>query len=110
MLIRGIDMDMNMAIVRSPDLVRDVSVSQKRPEVAQDFLSVVEKARDAQAQARVLRTQRVEMDIIHTDTYSGSGSNYARGGEGSDFKGKERNASHYAFSATPSNSKIDIIV
>jgi len=67
-------------INRSPDLAKDASAIQKKPEIQQEFLAAAQKAADAHNQARVSRTTEAEMENIRTDV--DGGGNGAAGGEG----------------------------
>ena len=83
MSIKGIDAQ--IMITRLPDNVRDMSASQKRTEVAQEYLAAQGKVRDAHDQSRVTRTQETEMERIRTDvdkeSSGGSGGSEEEGGK-----------------------------
>ena len=80
MSIRGIDTQ--IMITRSPDVSKDTSVIQQRPETNQLILAEQQKLQAAQDQSRVKEVEEAEMEEIRTDEDgSGSGGNEGRKGE-----------------------------
>jgi len=108
MSIRGIDTQ--IMINRSPDMAKDASAIQKRPELQQEFLAAAQKAADAQAQSKVSRTTEAEMERIRTDV-DGGGNGAAGGeGDGSESKDNEKGEPDKDMLVPPGNNVIDIKV
>ena len=106
MSIKGIDTQ--IMINRSPDVARDASNMQKRPEVQQEFLAAQQKAADAHSQSKVSRTTESEMENIRTDV---DGRSSGGGGEGSGSEKERRNDENQEnMLVPPGNSVIDIKV
>jgi len=78
MSIKGIDTQIMMT--RLTDNIREASVLQKRPEVAQAVLAARGKTNDAQEQTRVAKMSETEMEMIRTDVDEDGSGGY--GGEG----------------------------
>jgi len=77
MSIKGIDTQIMMT--RLTDNIREASVLQKRPEVAQAVLAAKGKTNDAEEQTRVVKMSETEMEKIRTDVDEDGGGGY--GGE-----------------------------
>ena len=80
MSIRGIDTQ--IMITRTPDVSRDASIVQQRPETNQAILAESQKVVVAQDQTRVKETEETEMDNVRTEE-DGSGGNEYDGSGGS---------------------------
>ena len=78
MSIKGIDTQ--IMITRTPDVSRDASIVQQRPEVNQQILAESQKILVAQEQKRVKETEEAEMEGIRPDEDGGGGSEYEGGG------------------------------
>ena len=78
MSIKGIDTQ--IMIARTADFAKDASATQKKPEIAQEYLAVREKINDAQDQTRVAKTLESEMPELRTDEEGGSGAGYGDDG------------------------------
>ena len=106
MSIRGIDSQ--IMITRSPDVARDASAIQKRPEVTQDYQAIATKVSDAHDQKRVKETSESEMERLHADKDGSGNGKYS--GEGGDGSGKDNNNddTEPGLLVAPGNNKIDI--
>ena len=78
MSIRGIDTQ--IMITRTPDVSRDASIVQQRPETNQAILAEQQKILVSQERTRVKETEETEMDNVRTDE-DGSGDNEYEGSE-----------------------------
>ena len=78
MSIRGIDTQIMMT--RLTDTIRETSVLQKRPEVAQEVLAARGKTDNAEEQTKVAKMSEAEMEKIRTDVDEGGDGSYE--GEG----------------------------
>ena len=108
MSIRGIDTQ--IMINRSPDLARDASAMQKKPELQQEFLAAAQKLAAAHSQASVSRTTETEMENIRTDVDSGGNGAGGSEGEGKDAEGGEQGGDDRDMLVPPGNNVIDIKV
>ena len=108
MSIRGIDTQ--IMINRSPDMARDTSAAQKRPEVTQDYQAIQSRLNEAVEQKRVQHMSESEMDRLRADKDgSGKGAHGDEGGSGQD-KEKQDESPGPGFIVAPSNHRIDIKV
>ena len=78
MSIKGIDTQ--IMITRTPDVARDASFVQQRPEVNQQILAESQKVQVAEDQKRVKETEEAEMEGIRPDEDGGGGSQYEGSG------------------------------
>ena len=108
MAIRAIDKQ--IMIARSPDIARDVSEMQKRPEIAQDFLAQMEKVKAAQELTKVKKAHRVEMETIQSDVNSTCRNGYVRKRVGSGFSLVESGKFYHELPDAPGNNIIDITI
>ena len=107
MSIKGIDAQ--IMITRLPDNVRDMSASQKRAEVAQEYLAAQGKVRDAHDQSRVAKAQESEMERTRTDAdKESSGGNGGSEGEGEKTGREDKYDTAQELLVPPGNNVIDI--
>ena len=86
MSIRGIDTQ--IMITRTPDISKDTSVVQQRPEINQQILAEQRKIFVAQDQKRVQVLEETEMDRIRTEEDGGGSGGYGGSG-GRGYKERE---------------------
>ena len=79
MSIKGIDSQ--IMITRSPDILRDASFVQQRPEINQQILAEQQRTQASQDQNRVKTLEEAEMEGIRTEEDGGGRNEYdGRGG------------------------------
>ena len=100
--------DTQVMIARTADFARDTSATQKRHEVAQEYLAFREKINDAQNQSKVAKSPESELSKLHSDK-NGGGANSGESGTNSGARKKGEDADEDMF--VPSgDSIIDIKV